>query len=510
MNRKSAADAPRTDELWGHPKGLPVLISLKVWELFSYQGMRAFLVFYLIGAFGMRDDEAVLIFGSYAALVLSTSVLGGYCADKWLGAKRAMAIGAALIMSGHAALALENLLAGLQVANHAVTFQVFCMGLALIAVGTGLLKPNVLTMIGRLYRTDDPKREFGYYGYYIGVNIGSFAAPLICGGLASHYGWTWGFGAAAIGMALGLVSFVIGRRWVQPIDASPPQTAQVATRPLVAAALLIAVIAAATLLVQHGLAVGILLVCTLAVGVAVLLGRARASGEPGDTRLILRFFLLLPMPMFFEMLFEQLSTTVNLFSDRTVQQSLLGIAVTAPQLLSLNSFFVLTLLPFLTMTWRALARRGSDPGTFAKFAIGFTLMAAAFAILALSTSVGSSDTRISQLWIVGAYLVITLGELCIAPPAFAAVGRLVPERYAGVAMGLTLLSFAAGTFVASLLAGMAHVPETHSVPAARDAYGSFFVLPVMLALVFALIAAAFGRVLRSERSLSIGVGEAAG
>jgi len=487
----------------GHPAGLAVLISLKVWELFSYQGMRAFLVFYLIEAFALGDAQAAMMFGSYAALVLATSVLGGYCADRWLGPKEPMGVGAILIMAGHSTLAAENALTGLHLVNRPVAFQIFCLALALIAVGTGLLKPNVLTMIGRLYRADDPKREFGYYGYYVGVNIGSFLAPIVCGGLASHFGWGWGFGAAAIGMALGLISFLLGRGLVRPAEgtliAAGKSTPRARIYLLVAAA-----VAVAAWLVQHGLALGILLAATVAAGSGILIMRARSSEDPNDLPKVMRFFLLLPVPIFFELLFEQLSITVNLFSDRAVERSLFGIPVTAPQLLSLNSLFVLALLPLLGGLWARLARWGREPTPFAKFAIGFVFVALAFAILIVAAGSGASGARIPLLWIVTAYLAMTLGELCIAPSTFAMVGKMVPDRYAGVAMGLTLLSFSAGNFLASVLAGTVVLPKAFSVQDAKLSYGAFFAAPMVIALVFAATCRLFGQLAQGSHGRSLG------
>jgi len=482
-----AQTTPR--QLFGHPTGLGVLIALKVWELFSYQGMRAFLVFYLIAAFGMRDREAALLYGSYAALALVASVLGGYCADRWLGARDAMGLGAAIIMLGHLTLALESVLGALRPDLGPVVFQLFCLGLGLIAVGTGLLKPNVLAMIGALYRREDPRRDVGYAVYYLGVNVGSLAAPLVCGAVAARFGWGWGFASAAIGMALGLAVFIAGRRHV-PADApvlTHPRRARVA---LGLAAFAAAV--ACAWLVQHGVALGVVLAGFLLLGAGLLLARARASDDPADVPGVWAVFLLFPIPVMFQALAEQLATTVNLYVARSVDLTVGALAISAPQLLSLNSFFVLLLLPAVTAAWTGLARRGRDVAPFHRFAIGFALIAAAFLLLQASAAVPTPGGQAHLGWIVGAYLALTLGELCIAPSVFALVGRLVPERLTGVAMGLTLLGFACGNLVAPLLTGL--LPQDLAgAPDSRAAYGAYFGQLALAGLAAGALAIALGR-----------------
>ena len=468
-----------------HPRGLPVIISLKVWELFSYQGMRAYLVLYLIDTFALSEARATLIIGSYAALVLSTSVLGGYCADRWMGPREGMLTGATMIMCGHLTLALDNLCTAL--GFHIETFQLLCLGLALIAVGTGLLKPNVLTMIGRLYRVDDPKRETGYYIYYIGVNIGSFIAPIVCGGLASRYGWTWGFAAAAIGMACGLIIFLVGRRYVRALGEEPEMLSSSVPRKRLYAALAAAV-AAAMYLVQHGFALGLLLALSMAIALFLLFRRARHDPEPREVARAVLFLALVPVPIFFELLFEQIATSVTLFSDRAVDRQIGGVAMSAPQLLSLNSLFVLCLLPIVATLWARLERRGEMPAPFVKFTIGFALIAVSFLTLAAGAFVSGAGGRVNLGWVIAAYLFLTLGELCIAPLAFSLVGRMVSASYSGLAMGIVLLSFAIGNFLSSLLAGAISLPADLPLEAMKVSYGYFFLSSAVIAAATASLA----------------------
>lgn len=474
---------PRSDGSWlNHPPGVAVLVALKAWELFSYQGMRAFLVFYLIGAFAMSDGQASIVFGSYAALVLSLSVLGGLVSDRWLGMREPMTVGAVLIMSGHLCLAAENVAGALGSFGPTGLFQMFCIGLSLISVGTGLLKPNVLNLLGSLYLQNDPKRERGYYLYYLGVNVGSFLAPLVCGYLAANYGWGWGFAAAAIGMAAGLMVLLLGRRRLAP--AEPSATTLPGKKPRVLIYLgVLAAVGIASFLIQHGVTLGLLLLASLAAASIYFVMQARL--EPGGRGgiVLIRLLALMAVPLTYSILFEQFSLSINLFTDRVVDRQIFGWSIAAPQLLSLNAFFVLAFLPLLAAAWTALARRGREPRTASKFAVGFACIAMGFFLLASASGLTEPGTRIPIGYVVLAYFLITMGELCIAPLAYATVGLLVPQRLQGVAMGMLMLAFALGNLGASWLATTAAIPSGTLLGDSRAAYAHFFLTPACVALI---------------------------
>lgn len=479
--------AGRQRTILGHPAGLAVLTLLKVWEVFSYQGMRAFLIFYLIGAFALSDASASVLFGSYAALTLATAVLGGLLADRWLGEREPAVAGAVLIMAGHLVLALQHMAVGLRMLDPPQVFQLFCLALALIAVGTGLLKPNVLNLIGGLYRSDDPKRDVGYYLYYMGVNLGSLAAPLVCGWAAQRFGWSWGFAAAALGMAVGLTALLLGRGLVRRFDGATAAP-QARPRRLAIYAGVAACVAAASLLIQHGLVLAILLGATLAAGCAYLLAIAARDPTGADRRAVLRLFLLLPVPAVFVVMFEQFSLVINLFADRLVDRQVLGVQLAASQLLSLNGLFVILLLPVLSLVWARLRARRAEPPIQGKFALGFLIMASGFALLAAAIGFRPPGATISMVWVAVTYLLITLGEIMIAPLAYAAVGRIVPRRLEGVGTGLLLLSFAAGNLCAGGLATLAAAPPNASRAALSGLYGRYFVVVAAIGVVASLCA----------------------
>ncbi len=464
-----------------HPRGVPVLVGLKVWELFSYQGMRAFLVFYLIGAFSLTDANASMIFGAYAALVLALSVMGGVLSDRWLGPREPMTAGALLIMTGHLCLALESFLAARQSLEPARLFQVFCGGLACISVGTGLLKPNVLNLLGALYRADDPKRERGFYLYYMGVNVGSFAAPLLCGYLGAHFGWGWGFAAAAFGMATGLLVLLVGRRHLDGVVALPSPVPW--SRRVVIYAGIVLMVAVSSYLIQHGVALGLLLVVGIGSSAVYFLWRARAHPSGRGGQMLARLLALMAVPLTYSVLFEQFSLSINLFIDRLVDRQVGVFTVAAPQLLSLNAFFVLTFLPLLGGCWAVLGRRGREPATSRKFALGFGFIAAGFWLLSSASGLAGVGGKVAMLYVVLAYLLITLGELCIAPLSYATVGRIVPVGLQGLAMGMLLLAFALGNLGASWLAMAASIPNGMLAAASGEVYGHFFMVPATIALI---------------------------
>jgi len=492
-----ALTAEQTErQTWfGHPRGLTVLVALKVWELFSFQGMRAFLIFYLISAFALAEGRASVLFGSYAALVLATSVLGGLAADRWLGPRLLLIGGALLIMSGHACLALQHAISGLGLLPQAWAFQSFCLGLALISVGTGLLKPNVLTLIGALYRGEDPRRENGFYAYYLGVNVGSFLAPLVCGYLADAFGWGWGFGAAGLGMAAGLGVLFAGRRHLPT-----PRVAPASRRPPLPgmAAVLAACVVLAAWLIQNGVATAVMLVCGFGLGGWRLIAVATRDPTGAGWRSIVRLFALLLIPFSFVVLFEQFGLSVNLFVDRLVDTRIGPWRVAAPQLLALNGLFVLLMLPLSSGFWNWLRTRGREPSMAGKFAIGFALVAAGFMVLAAASHAAqAAPEAIGMVWVVLAYLLITLGEVMISPLAYAAVGRIVSPQVEGVSLGLLMLAFAAGNLGAGYFAAFG--TPTVGAEDAAAAFARFFLLAGCLGLGAAGLSLALRRSLAQAR-----------
>ncbi len=305
-----------------------------MWSCSATRACAPFLVFYLIATFALGDAQAAVLFGSYAALVLATSVFGGLIADRWLGLKEPMTVGAC---SDHdwppGPCSRERARRSRHVPGLAHLRVVLRVAGRTIAVGTGLLKPNVLNLVGALYRRDDPRRDAGFYAYYIGVNIGSLLAPLVCGYLAAHYGWAYGFAAAAVGMASGLLVLFLGRRHIHDHPESKARRAAVTPKVrLVIYACVLASIGIAAFLIQHGIVLGIVLLTTLAFGATYLLTAARGP-EGCDRRRVALFLRCCRYSAMFVVLFEQFALTINLFADRAVDRDVLGVSFAAPQLI---------------------------------------------------------------------------------------------------------------------------------------------------------------------------------
>jgi len=395
----------------GHPPGLALLFVTEMWERFSYYGMRALLVLFLVasvenGGFGWSVQDASRLYGWYTGLVYLTPVIGGWIADRWLGTHRALVIGGTIIALGHFSLALES-------------GPAFFAGLALIIVGTGLFKSNVSTMVGQLYPPHDPRRDSAFTLFYMGINLGGLLGSLICGylGQSAAFGWGWGFGAAGVGMVLGLAVYLAGRRRF---------LGDIGSRP------------------AHAL--------SLEAGHAGPL-RKEERDRLGAILLLALFVVL------FWMAFEQAGSSMTLFAERDTDRATPGWlrwlipdeTVPAAWFQSLNPAFILLLAPVFSRVWQRLDAAGRSPSTPLKMALGLLLLGAGFAVLTLGAKLADAGVPVSPWWLVAAYLLHTCGELCLSPVGLAMVTRLAPLRLASLMMGVWFLA----NFAANLLAGYA-------------------------------------------------------
>ncbi len=377
---------------FGHPRGLSTLFFTEMWERFSYYGMRAFLILYMVappaaGGLGFADARAASIYGTYTGSVWAMAIFGGLVADRVLGQYSTVLVGAIVIALGHFALAFK-------------TLAFFYGGLALIALGTGLLKPNASTLVGSLYAEGDERRDAGFSIFYMGINLGAWFGPIIAGYLAQRVDWHVGFASAGVGMTLGVVQYVLGRRRLQAaID-------RLAKRP-------------------RG-------------------ERAAAAGAASFTAVewqrmaaIVVFFLVATL---FWGAYEQAGSTLNLFADRYVRSEIFGVSFPSSWFLSVQAIFVIILAPVFAWLWLTLGRR--EPSVPMKFAIGVFFMGLAFLILV------PAGALVSAWWLIAAYGVSELGELCISPVGLSVVTKLAPARILGLMMGVWFLSNAFGNKLA--------------------------------------------------------------
>ncbi|HYL20303.1 MAG TPA: peptide MFS transporter [Gemmatimonadales bacterium] len=388
------------DRGWfGHPRGLSTLFFTEMWERFSYYGMRGFLILYMVKALGFNDQHAGAVYGNYVGSVWLAAIFGGIIADRWLGHYRSVLIGGAIIALGHFTLAL-----------HALPF--FYTGLSLIVVGTGLLKPNVSTLVGALYEPGDERRDAGFSIFYMGINLGAFIGPLIAGKLAEGVDWHIGFACAGVGMTLGLVQYVVGRGRLQPA------IERLAARPKPATAA----------------------------------GGASAGGFTAeDWKRMAAVVVFFAFASLFWGAYEQAGSTLNLFADRYVHLELLGIKLYASWFVSIQAAFVIILSPIFAWIWVKLGPR--QPSSPAKFALALLFVGLAFVLLIPAGAIAQGGVKISPLWLVGCYFIEELGELCLSPVGLSVVTKLAPTRIVGLMMGVFFLSNAVGNKLAGWSAG---------------------------------------------------------
>ena len=460
----TAAALPADDRrFFGHPRGLALLFVAEMWERFSYYGMRALLVLYLIKALGWSDARAYELYGTYTGLVWLTPMIGGWLADRYLGTHRALLIGGAVIAAGHFTLALPSLTA-------------FYAGLVLVVLGTGLFKPNASTMVGQLYAPGDGRRDAGYTIFYMGINTGAFVAPLICSWLGERIGWHWGFGAAGVGMAIGLVMYASAKRRYLGTIGDVPAGRVVAAAPGVAAqagsgirgwhALVGGSIGAALALASGGANLVAVLTGTV-IGAAMAAALLSSHGE--ERRRMIALCLVVFFVIFFWMAFEQAGSSMNVFADRHTARTLGGFTIPAGWFQSVQPLTLILFAPLVAVAWTALARRNAEPSTPMKMAWGLMLVGLSFVVMAVAGRAADAGRQVSPWWLVGAYSLQSFGELAVSPVGLSYVSKLAPARLAALAMGLFFLSNAAASKAAGMLAA-----QTEAI----GSLGGFFLLLV--------------------------------
>lgn len=469
-------DEGRTGTLLGHPKGLFILFFAEMWERFSYYGMRALLVLYLTKHFLMSDEESGFIYGAYTSLVYITPVIGGYLADHYLGQRKAVLFGGILIAIGHLLLGIEG--GGGQ---DAFALNAFWTALAFIIVGTGFLKANISAIVGQLYPRDDVRRDPAYTIFYMGINVGGMLGPIACGILGETVGWSYGFGAAAVGMLLGIIVFVIGKPLLlgQGESAHPEKLSAKVIGPvsiewLIYAGSILSVLVVAWLVGNHD-AVGVLLLVCGGVATAYLLWEAFGRMEKIDRdRMLAALFLLALNPVFWG-LFEQAGSSINLFTDRHVDRHIFGWEVPASVFQSVNSMFIILFAPMFAALWVWLGKRGSEPSTPAKFGLALVQVGLGFLALVWGAQWAGLENATPVFFIFLIYALHTTGELCLSPVGLSAMSKLALPRMISIMMGVWFLATAAGDFIAGLIAaniGAKSATSADPVLATLDVYTS--------------------------------------
>jgi POT family proton-dependent oligopeptide transporter len=461
-----------SDEFLGHPKGLFVCFLTEMWERFSFYGMKALLLLYLTKYHLFADDDGYLLLGTYAGLAYALPLLGGALADKYLGMRKAVVFGGLLLAFGQLGMAYTGTPAeGIQ--GNAVrdesALQIMYASLALIAVGVGFLKPNISTIVGRLYPDGDPRRESGFTVFYMGINVGAALSSLVVAYVGERIGWGWGFGLSGVMMALGLVQFMWGQRHLRG-HAEPPDAERLRQPVLPGLSLerviqlggLVGVVAVWWVL-QVKLDFGFLGAMfdghevTLTEVVAVVMGltlmvwfvRFLFSGISAAERgrMIVLMTLIVVSSLFWG-LYEQSYGTWVAFAERVMDRTTFGISWTAGQTTSFGGIFVIAFSPIFAWLWPRLDARGRNPSLPAKFGWGLVLVGAAMGVLMLATQRAAGGELVSLWWMILAYAVMVAGEMVLSPIGLSAVTTLSVPRVVGLMMGAWFLFSAFGEMIA--------------------------------------------------------------
>ncbi|MFA6435494.1 MAG: peptide MFS transporter [Elusimicrobiales bacterium] len=436
------------------PKGLFLLFFVEMWERFSYYGMRALLTLYMVKYLMFSTEKSGQIYGWYTGMVYFTPLLGGYIADRYLGQRRSIVVGGTLMALGHFAMAFPPL-------------PFFFSALILLIMGNGFFKPNISTVVGALYEENDPRRDAGFTIFYMGINLGAFFSPLICGTLGEKVGWHYGFGAAGVGMVLGLIMYLWGQKaLLGDKGMKPPVAGEKPYVPVILIGLVLAFLAASALQFSGYDIKGMIpgwLYGTAAILTLIGLVYAYASKSEKSTlthvekQRMAVIFIMVFFTIFFWSAFEQAGSSLTLFADRETNRvvNLFGWSweMPASYFQSINPLIIFLLAPFFSKMWVRLGETGKEPSSPIKFVLGLGLLAIGFMVMIAAAAVYQQSGPVSVMWLIGAYFFHTLGELCLSPVGLSLVTKLAPVQFGSLMMGVWLLSSFAANFVGGFFAG---------------------------------------------------------
>lgn len=443
-------------DFFGHPGGLFTLFFTEMWERMSYYGMRALLVIYMTatlqdgGSLFFTVASATAIYGIYTGSAYLMGLPGGWIADRLIGGQKAVWYGGWIIMFGHIVLAIP------------VTGS-FYIGLILVVLGTGLLKPNIGAMVGQLYSQEDQRRDSGYTLYYMGINIGSIIGYMVTGAFQQYMGWHWAFGAAAVGMAIGLFMYSRTTYKLQGAGAEPTQPLSPAAQRKAWGAIGVFVVTLAvitTAMLNGSLTVNPITVAQYFVAFITILFLSYyayiflAGNLTGDEKRRLgALFLVCIASIFFWSGFEQAGSSLNLFARDYTDRMIGSFVIPTAWFQSINSYCLVIFSPFIAALWIHLAKRLITPSYGIKCALGLIIMATGFIVMFFAAQIAASGFKVAPYWLVATYFIHTVGELVLSPVALSAVSKLSPKRFAGQMMGVFVLTYSIGSVVAGLFAG---------------------------------------------------------
>lgn len=465
-------------EFFGHPKGLPTLFMTEMWERFSFYGIRPLLILFMTatlmaGGFGFERPKAAAIVGIYSASVYLSSLPGGWIADRLLGLRRAIMYGAVLITSGHLSIGLSGFFGGK---------ILFFVGLILIVLGTGLLKPNISAIVGDLYPEGGERRDAGFSIFYMGINTGATFGQIVTGLLGEKYGFHWGFGAAGVGMLAGLIWFAVRSRSTlgnigieRSRDPDPVKQAGLEMRVKIVVAVGLAIIALMVILTATGVIVldpqvvgGYMLYVLVGLAVAFFLFMFIAGKLNSDERKrVIVIAVLFAFAAIFWAAFEQAPTSLNLFAKDFTERHIGSFEVPALWFQSMNSAFIILFAPVFAMLWTWLGARNINISSPAKFALGLLMAAIGFFIMVIPANMlvaSGGAIKVAAWWLAISYLFQTFGELLLSPVGLSSMTKLAPRRFVGQMMGIWFLAASVGNLIAGLVGGSVDPEKLEQTP----------------------------------------------
>ncbi|MFI1647595.1 peptide MFS transporter [Streptomyces avidinii] len=459
LTKESAAPSAEKT-FFGHPRGLATLFMTEMWERFSFYGMKALLLVYLLsggpdakkgslaGGIGMDEGTAITVFSIYVSMVYLLALPGGWLGDRVWGPRKTVTIAAVTIMCGHIVLALPG-------------GGTFFIGLALVALGSGLLKANISTMVGQLYKdSNDPRRDGGFTIFYMGINAGAFFAPLIIGTVGQKVNWHLGFALAAVGMGVGLVAFLLGTKNLNPVSSVVPKPLSAEERTAWIRKIVIAVAIVAVFYTAVGMAgmftkawatIPLTLIGLIVpTGVLIRIKRDKDLDRTEQSKMTGYIWFFVAAAVFW-MIYDQGASTVQSFGETKASGSLLGFEFPSSWYQSLNPVFIMALAPVFAWIWLWLNRKSKEPSTVGKFAAGLFFIGVSFFFFLIPIAMAANGQTVSPMWLVGIYLIQTVGELCISPVGLSVTTKMAPAKYASQMMGVWFLAVTAGDSITSLL-----------------------------------------------------------
>ena len=473
--------------LKNHPIGLRTLFLTEMWERMSFYGMRGILVLFMTASLidgGLAIDavSASAIYGIYSSSVYLVALLGGWIADRHIGQQNAILYGGLVIMIGHFLLAFTNI-------------ETFYLGLIFVVLGTGLLKPNISAIVGGLYEKEQEKKEAGFTIFYMSINIGSVLGFFICGYLGESIGWHYGFGAAGIGMAFGLIQFIFTRKNLGEVGIKPsielPKNKK--KKEIISLYLLSFVFMAILLMgifgfwtfdpipIANALTVIIISIAAIYFLYLFIFGNLNEDERKKIILILVLFF----GAAFFWSGFDQAGSSFNIFAKEYTDRIILGWEYPASWLQVLNPLLVVILSPFMAYLWIYLGKKMLDPSLPFKFGVGLILMAIGFIFIAIGANIALQEGMAGARWLLLTYLFHTLGELTLSPIGLAAISNLAPKRYVGQMMGIWFLASSLGAIIAGLLSGQATYDGLSSMP---DLFNYIAIISAIGGLALILIA----------------------